>query len=257
MSSSSNTHQASNLLEAQQMQFVDEHQRLMRALNSSLSSKNDLYLQLRRMQESLVSVALKLQVAIKVSKDDEVTISNLRKASEESRKEALEATKQATAADNIIKSLKLEISSLKRKLKESQQYSHLYASNESDLQGNKNFTEVADAEVDVIMNGTATGGQELPLHPDLIDLLDTSTRKSRELTKSTTNNKVVTPFQVWKIQNYIKTPDMHDLLSSGDGKNSRQDEDDYSCIRHPIRRGGGQDSKTNLPTINNRGKIIV
>lgn len=70
------------------------------------------------MKESLVAVALRLQVAVKVSQTDEQTTVELRKDCTTARKNALIANKRADAAAEIIQALKIEVSSLKRKLKE-------------------------------------------------------------------------------------------------------------------------------------------
>lgn len=70
------------------------------------------------MKESLVAVALRLQVAVKVSQTDEQTTVELRKDCSTARKSALIANKRADAAAEIIQALKIEISSLKRKVKE-------------------------------------------------------------------------------------------------------------------------------------------
>lgn len=98
--------------------FQEEHQRLMRSLHESIVRKNDYHRQLRRLQESFVSVALRLQVAIRVAQDDELTILSLRKTAEESYNAAAIAEKQNKQAQDLVQTLRLEISSLKRKLRQ-------------------------------------------------------------------------------------------------------------------------------------------
>jgi hypothetical protein len=65
----------------------------------------------------LVAVALRLQVAIKVTQEDEYTISILQREIAEARSNAIVSNRQASVAAETIASLNLEISSLKRRLR--------------------------------------------------------------------------------------------------------------------------------------------
>lgn len=76
-----------------------------------------LLVQLRRTKESLVAVALRLQVAIKVTQEDEYAISLLQQEIAEARANALLSNRQASVAAETIAALNLEISSLKRRLR--------------------------------------------------------------------------------------------------------------------------------------------
>ena len=65
----------------------------------------------------MVAVALRLQVAIKVTQEDEFTISILQREIAEARSNAILSNRQASVAAETISSLNLEISSLKRRLR--------------------------------------------------------------------------------------------------------------------------------------------
>lgn len=97
--------------------FQDEHQKIMRALHDSIERESNLNCQIRRMKESLVATALRLQIATKLSAEDESTISILRKEAAEAKKNELIAKNRSIEALELINSLKMEITSLKRKLK--------------------------------------------------------------------------------------------------------------------------------------------
>ncbi len=75
---------------------------------------------MRRMKEDLVSVALRFQVAVRISEEDEKTVTSLRREAAEARMNELIAKKQATEATEIVQTLRLEISALKRTLKDAQ-----------------------------------------------------------------------------------------------------------------------------------------
>ena len=159
------------IIEHNEKQFSDDHQRLLRAFYSSVSKESELLRQLHQLQQSFIEVSLKLQVAIKISEDDESTISFLRKEAADARIDALNAKKQAEDASNTIKDLKMEINILKKKLKEQplhhtnhsshdahthgqhnnygQHNSHGQSNQESDI---VNLAIQADKEVDSLMN---------------------------------------------------------------------------------------------------------
>lgn len=176
-----------SLKEHQEHMFQTEHQRVMRALLDSMDKESDLHLQLRRLKESLVSVAFRLQVAIKTAQDDESLIATLRKEATEARMEAVLANKRAEAAAELISSLKIEISSLKRKLKESPQATTGAIGDEPpNIPRYETIGQLADREVEAMMK---KGLQyNIP-------------RK----TGGNTDN--ASTFQKWKIQQYIYTPD--------------------------------------------------
>lgn len=98
------------------LSFPDEHSRILRALHDSLDRESDAQRLLRRMKESLVATALKLQVAVKTVEDDEVTIQQLRKELEEMRRDAKNAGKSAADATKVIGDLRIEVAGLKRRL---------------------------------------------------------------------------------------------------------------------------------------------
>jgi len=105
------------------LSFPDEHQRILRALHDSLDRESDAQRLLRRMKESLVGTALRLQVAVKTVQDDEMTMQQLRRELEDMRKEAKSAAAAHEDAGKYIADLRLEVSGLKRRLNqlESQQ----------------------------------------------------------------------------------------------------------------------------------------
>ena len=82
-----------------------------------MERESELQRELRRTKESLVSVALRLQVAIKVSEEDGHTISSLQQELADARRDAIVSNKQAALAAEMIAQLNLEISTLKRKLR--------------------------------------------------------------------------------------------------------------------------------------------
>jgi hypothetical protein len=72
---------------------------------------------MRRMKDSLVSTALKVQMAHKLHAEDMQTIEELRKDAERSRRREKEASIAAEQAADIIGELRMEISQLKRQAK--------------------------------------------------------------------------------------------------------------------------------------------
>lgn len=162
--------------------FQEEHQRMMRALHTSIERETDLQRQLRRMKEQLVSVALRLQVAVKVAQNDERTTVELRRDCSEAKINAAIANKRADEAAEIIQALKIEISCLKRKVRELQT-----SDEELPDVSNAALHAIASAEVDKMSFNQAnkvkfasnTGG-----HPERS-----------------------TAFQQWKMQHFLWTPD--------------------------------------------------
>jgi len=132
-------------------QFREEFQRLMRALYDSLEREGELQRQLRRTKESLISVALRMQVAIKVAEEDEATIAQLQAQATESRTKEILANRMAQEAAEMVTSLNFEINLLKRKLKIAE------GDRNGSPQGNQNDSvqqmshAMADDEVDNMM----------------------------------------------------------------------------------------------------------
>lgn len=178
-----------SLQEHLEQTFQADHQRLMRALHDSLERESDLQRQLRRMKESLVAVALRLQVSSIALKEDEIAIIALRKEAEEARMKTILAQKQAADAAGIIDTLRLEISSLKRKLREIPADGKpllAAASNHSALPPSVNLGVQADIEVDEMM----AKGLDIPV-----------------LRNTGGNVGNATSFQKWKMQKFMWTPD--------------------------------------------------
>lgn len=220
--------------------FKEDHQRLMRALFDSLTRESELYRQLRRFHEQLVNSALKLQVAIKVSDDDAITLSQLRKEAHESKKEALIAKKSEETATSIIQDLRIEISCLKRKLKEAQVNGHVSNNNSDEIvtsggptqNESRNFSAIADDEVDKLMV------------------------KALQLNALNPKIGAPTPFQSWKTQQYLWSPDSHDpiqqvidnkaavdrLAKSATGMSIAE----MSSIKNPIKKTGKFTSKLSM-----------
>ena len=158
--------------------------------------------QLRRLNDSMVAVALRLQVAMKVSEEDEQSSLSLRKVVAEARTAAMISNRQNTVAVELISSLKREINALKRKLKEvtAEQQSSSSSSvtrTSSPVQGSghpastakageASFGQVADAEVDAMMEG----GLQYALPHSLGGKTETATA-----------------FQQWKINKFLYSPD--------------------------------------------------
>jgi hypothetical protein len=146
------------------------------------------------MKENLVSIALKYQVAVRISEEDEQTMVFLRKELLEAKTNEKKFEKQAKEAHDLIRSLKTEVNVLKRKLNESVQgelksnvvhSSRQAKANLKDSVGTHAFA-LADEEVDVMMNRS----------------------KSASFLPNSGGERVrVTPFQQWKIDRFVFTPD--------------------------------------------------
>lgn len=164
----------------------------MRALSDSLERESELQRQLRRTKESLISVALRLQVAIKVSKEDEITIASLQTQALDARTKELLANRQAHEAAEMINSLTLEINALKRKLKahsdaEKSQLEKINAQN------NQMQNEIADFEVDE-MNEQKDMDKIIPL-------------TNAAVLGDNKPPATATPFERWKMNQFLYSPD--------------------------------------------------
>lgn len=158
--------------------FNEELHRLIRAINDSLERESELQRELRRTKESLVSVALRLQVAIKVAQEDEYTIASLQQEVADARKEAIVSNKQATLAAEMTAQLNLEISALKRKLKSLEA---------EKIAAGPNPNVLSDAEVNSMMSN---------------DLINISL-----LPNIGGDPNKATAFEKWKIQQFLYSPD--------------------------------------------------
>lgn len=144
------------------------------------------------MKEELVNAALRLQVAIKMSEEDNLTLTSLRRQAEESRISELVAKKQATEADAIIQTLRIEISSLKRRLKEKGEQPVVAQNSSSQSSATNpsfdsvNVFEQADDEVDSMF----ANANKISFHPDVGG-----------------QPQLASGFQQWKIQKFLYSPD--------------------------------------------------
>lgn len=95
-------------------------------------------------------MALQLQVAIKVSQDDEQAISSLLAIAEEAKAKELLARSKAEDATSIVNQLNLEVAALKRRLQvvESEKFS---TESSLSIQNQLALTAEADHEVEVMM----------------------------------------------------------------------------------------------------------
>lgn len=140
------------------------------------------------MKEALVMSALKLQVANKLIQSDELVISALRKDAAEAKKlSVVSAQKEADAAE-LVESLRVEISALKRQVREkTDEASRLHTTAATAL-------TISDAEVDQMM------------------ALMIGSRPSTQATSfgdsARSSSRCLTPFNDWKLQHYIWSPDI-------------------------------------------------
>eukprot|EP01041_Mallomonas_annulata_P009702 gene9702-20164_t len=186
----------------------DEHHRLLRALHDSISRESELLRHLRRMKESVVAAGLKLQVAVKVVHDDEITMRTLRKEALESKKECIVAQKRADTAVELVQALRLEVSSLKRQLRTIKEQAGVPAESEMAASNNSPLRR-ADAEVDAMMSRCNDGPWERTNMSRGASSQSQGRLMSSQGSRSQTPLKksIYTPFQEWKIQRYLWTPD--------------------------------------------------
>lgn len=251
----------STLAEKQEANFRDEHNRLLRALFESIEKESTLIREIRQMKESLVAVALRLQVSYQINEMDEKTINELRKEVSDARMSALSANKQFSEAADVILSLKREISSLKRQMKDVRNtdlpnpnappqlampgQTHSTGSptpKAINLGGQSSFGQQADADVDKMM--------AMPLYKPTLGAggkpLNSPIKSSQ------------TPFQEWKMQQYVYAPDTmqgsrnHDplvvqLLNAATMKASQESRDAFGLFDRTTKstaaKGHAPDSK--------------
>lgn len=160
----------------------------MRAIYESLEREGELQRQLRRTKETLVSVALRLQVAIKVSQEDELTISSLVAVAEEAKAKEILATKRAEEAMEMINALTLEVNRLKRRVR----------AVESEKQ-QLNPTGLLSSEQQQQMNEYADDEVEEMFEHEL------RTSVPRDISEKVL--KAATPFDRWKMNQFLFAPD--------------------------------------------------
>lgn len=138
---------------------------------------------MRRLKETLVSTSLKLQLAGKLAEADATTIQSLRKELFESRKAASVSQKREEAASEIIQALRYEIAHLKRQVRDAKAES----ANSANI-GHSNLQQEADQFVDQLMRR-----KDITYSPERLT--------------STSGGSSPTPFQQWKIENFLWAPD--------------------------------------------------
>lgn len=145
---------------------------------------------MRRLKESLVSNALKLQVASKVVECDDRTIQFLRRDLEEARKSLSISLQKESAANELVQALKLEVIQLKRRLREDQeahQHSHTVATSSLAL-----VHQEADNQVNKMMHSRGI-------------VLNINEGNETSLLAHEKNKP--THFQEWKMNKFLWTPD--------------------------------------------------
>lgn len=142
---------------------------------------------MRRAKEALVSTALKLQVAIKIAQDDELTISSLQQQLEHAKTKEIVATKQAEEAVETINVLRIELNSLRRRFQEPEKHlNNAAAQNLAMMQQHEGINSLADNEVDTLID------QAFP------------TAVPRDIQPTVLQN--ATPFDRWKMNEFLYTP---------------------------------------------------
>lgn len=158
----------------------EEFSRLIRAVNDSLERESELQRQLRRTKDSLVNVALRLQVAIKITQEDEATIAQLQNETTELRTNAIVSRKQADEASELAGALNIQILTLKRKIK---------ALEENKAASTPKPNDLADMEVDAML------GEGLEMYE-----IPPNTAKGLDMLSPS-------PFERWKMQEFLYSAD--------------------------------------------------
>lgn len=145
---------------------------------------------MRRLKESLIANALKLQVATKMAHCDETTIQYLRRDLEEAKKSLSVSAQKEAAANDLIQSLRLEIIQLKRRVKEDneahQQHVHVATGSLAMIH------QEADQQVNRMMNSRGI-------------LLNVEDGNERALLVNEKDRP--THFQEWKMKKFLWSPD--------------------------------------------------
>ena len=131
---------------------------------------------MRRTKDSLVNVALRLQVAIKITQEDEATIAQLQNETTELRTNAIVSRKQADEASELAGALNIQILTLKRKIK---------ALEENKAASTPKPNDLADMEVDAML------GEGLEMYE-----IPPNTAKGLDMLSPS-------PFERWKMQEVI------------------------------------------------------
>jgi hypothetical protein len=132
----------------------------------------------------LISVALRLQVAIKVSQEDDITMNSLISQAESAKAREIAANRKVEEATEIINSLSIEVNSLKRKLKAFEEKAP--GQGNSVMQNFQYINDVADTEVDQLLTSEVRNAI-----PNYIDPLVA---------------KAATPFDRWKMNEFLYAP---------------------------------------------------
>lgn len=135
----------------------------------------------------MISVALRLQVAIKVSAEDELTIATLQQQAAESKTKEILANRNAQEAAEMVGSLNFEINQLRRKLKISEAEKPGATGNNANEVYQMSYA-AADAEVDQMLSEN-TGSFPATKFVD----------RQQELS--------ATPFEKWKMNHFLFSPD--------------------------------------------------
>ena len=246
------------IIEHNEKQFAEDHQRLLRAFYSSVSKESELLRQLHQLQQSFIEVSLKLQVAIKISEDDESTISFLRKEAADARIDALNAKKQAEDASNTIKDLKMEINILKKKLKEQPLHHTNHSSNNHDTHGQHNSHIQQSNQEGDMANLSVQADKEVD---SLMNRYDHMPGMSIALPG-------MTPFSTWKMQQDLEVEDIEEDEKVADTEKVKKfattSLKDFNEIRKKIaevtlastNEKDKNDKRTLLPTMNIKQAVV-
>jgi hypothetical protein len=158
------------------------------------------------MKEVLVSTALQLQVSQKASADDELTINYLRKLATESKISEISAKKHALEASEVIESLKVEIASLKRQLKEPSKQTNTNSQSSLYLNAINDYGEEETAPNN--FSPAMSKFSNIFIDADVEVERMIATPKKNIFRPSTGGNPHrTTPFQQWKINKFIFSSD--------------------------------------------------
>lgn len=140
------------------------------------------------MKKHLLLIGLKFQISTQITKDDSKTIQYLRNEALKAKIEELIATKQVADANELIQSLRLEVSSLRRSLAQIQA---------AKVKGMYNFT---DSQRTIEKEGTT-----IPSTPVLptVPLAPVAPLAAEEPLQTDS----VLSFQEWKLKNWVNPAD--------------------------------------------------
>lgn len=173
-----------------------EHAELFQALHDSLDRSSALQRKMREMKKHLVSIGLHYQVVAKQTKDDAKALMHLRNDALKAKTDELVARKQVETAFQLIQSLNLEISSLKRTLK--------------DIQNDNTKLSATDQNLRDTTAGGASGyggGVTGKLGNDFGALFAASAQPDEFVQGVFSAGPRVETFEEWKIKKWIKPSD--------------------------------------------------